>query len=391
MTAFNDACRALASGECRAVIAGGVHVITPISGPPAVIALKLAGFLDPKGQCKPFLIDGGGYCRAEGAGLAVMKRLSDAIRDGDRIHGVIHGIGTGNMATASSIVRPDGPLQCISLGRAIACSGIDPSQISFMEAHGPGTQKGDPAELFSICSVLAKQGSRDPNNTLTIGSIKANVGHSEAASGSISLFKVLAMMRYQTIPPQPNFHQSMLNPRLNTFFEDHPIRIADREEKWNAERRIAVVNNLGASGYAAHIVVEDSATCVQPASPSHVPIPIFPFLVSAKDKKTLVTLAHKYADWLESEDASVALSDISYATTARRKVHTYFTLVQATSHGDLARQLRNDETRPIIDASSLKHPRTLAFCFSGQGGPRLDPRKSSLYGISSAFSSMVDT
>jgi acyl transferase domain-containing protein len=391
MAAFNTACRALATGECRAAIAGGVHVMSPISGPPAVMSLKLAGFLEPRGQCKPFMIDGAGFCRAEGAGLAVMKRLSDAIHDGDRIHGVIHGIGIGNMASVSSIVRPDGPLQCLSLGRAVACSGIDPSEIRFVEAHGPGTQKGDPAEVFSICSVLAKQGSRYPDNTLTIGSVKGNVGHSAAASGSMSLFKVLAMMRYQMIPPQPNFHPSMLNPRLRTFFEDHPIRISDYEQKWNAARRIAVVSNFGGTGYAGHIVVEDSATCVQPASSSHVSVPIFPFFISARDKKTLVTLAHRYADWLESEGASVALSDISYATTARREVHTYFALVQATSQADLARQLRNDETRPIIDASSLKHPRTLAFCFSGQGGPRLDPRKSSLYGVSSAFSSMVDT
>jgi acyl transferase domain-containing protein len=169
MTAINDACRALATGECRAAIAGGVHVITPISAPPGAMALKLAGFLDPRGQCKPFLADGAGYCRAEAAGLVVLKRLSDAIREGDRIHAVIQGMGSGNMASARSIVRPDAHLQSLALGRAVRSSGIDPSDISFVEAHGPGTAKGDPAELYSICTVL---GSRDPNNVLPIGSIK---------------------------------------------------------------------------------------------------------------------------------------------------------------------------------------------------------------------------
>ena len=263
MTAFNDACRSLHTGECRAAIAGGVHVMTPVSAPPTVMALKLAGFLEPKGQCKPFLADAGGYCRAEGAGLIVIKRLSDAIRDKDRIHGVIRGMGAGSMSSPGSILRPDPLLQSVSLARAVECSGIDPSEISFVEAHGPGTQQGDPAEVSSICSVLAPRGTRNPDNTLIIGSVKGNIGHLGAASGSISLFKVLAMMRYQTIAPQATFHPSNLNPRLSSFFEDHPIRISDREQKWgSSSRRIAVVSNFGASGYAGHMVVEDASTCV---------------------------------------------------------------------------------------------------------------------------------
>lgn len=390
MTAINDACRALTTGECRAAIAGGVHVMTPISAPPTVMALKLAGFLDPKGQCKPFLADGGGYCRAEGAGLVVMKRLSDAIRDGDRIHGVIQGMGTGNMSSPRSIVRPDGSLQGRSLARAVSSSGINPSDISFVEAHGPGTQQGDPAELFSICAVLAQQGSRHRENLLTIGSVKGNLGHSEAASGALSLFKVLAMMRYQTIPPQATFHPSKLNPRLRSFFEEFPIRISDQQQKWNSTRRIAVVNNFGATGYAGSIVVEDPSSCVPAVGPSKTSVPIFPFMISARDRQTLVALANRYADWLDIEGASITLSDLSYATTVRRKLHSFFCLILATSHTDLARQLHNETALPIIDASSFEQPRTLAFCFSGQGGPRHDPRQSSLYSISTAFSSMVN-
>ncbi|KAF8888753.1 thiolase-like protein [Infundibulicybe gibba] len=248
MTAFNDACRALASGECRAAIAGGVHVMSPISAPPTVMSLKLAGFLDPTGQCKPFLADGGGYCRAEACGLAVLKRLSDAVRDGDRIHGIIRGMGAGNMSSPRSIVRPDGPLQATSLAQAVASSGIDPSDITFVEAHGPGTQQGDPAELYSICSVLAQHSSRGQDNPLVIGSVKGNVGHSEAASGAISLFKVLAMMRYRKIAPQANFSLPNLNPRLTPFFDHHNIRISDREQDWTPHRQIATVSNFGASG-----------------------------------------------------------------------------------------------------------------------------------------------
>jgi acyl transferase domain-containing protein len=133
------------------------------------------------------------------------------------------------MASPRSIVRRDGPLQSISFARAVESSGIHASDISFVGAHGPGTQQGDPAELltelFSICSVLARQGSRYPENFLAIGSIKGNVGHSGAASGTINLFKVLAMMRYQRIAPQANFHPSNLSPGLHSLFEDYPIRM----------------------------------------------------------------------------------------------------------------------------------------------------------------------
>jgi hypothetical protein len=196
-------------------------------------------------------------------------------------------------------------------------------------------------------------------------------------------------MRYQRLPPQATFHPSRLNPQLQPFFDNHPIRISDREEKWNAERRIAVVSNFGATGYSGHMVVEEGSSFLPSTNSSGVSATIFPFIISAKDKKTLVTLVHKYADWLDGEGASAILSDLSYATTARRKVHAFFVLVQATSPANLADQLRS-ATLPIMDASSAKQP-TLAFCFSGQGGPRLDPRQSSLYTISSAFSTTVDT
>lgn len=175
MTALNDACRSLATGECNVALAGGVHVVTPISAPPTVMSLKLAGFLDPTGQCKPFLASGKGYCRSEGCGITVLKRLDDAVRDGDRIHGVIRGMGVGLMSAAKSIVRPDAFLQSIILRRALSVSGVGAADISFVEAHGPGTQAGDPAELESICSVLAPPDLRPPGNELVVGSIKGIV------------------------------------------------------------------------------------------------------------------------------------------------------------------------------------------------------------------------
>ncbi|KAF9012574.1 thiolase-like protein [Cyathus striatus] len=177
MTALNDACRALATGECRAAIAGGVQVMSPFSMPSTTIALGQAGFLSTNGQCKPFLADGDGYCRSEACGLVVLKLLSDALREGDRIHGIIRSIGVGNMASSQSIIRPDGYLQSAILSKSLALAGVQPSQISFVEAHGPGTKLGDFAEIFSISTVLGHK-CRNADNPLAIGSIKGNIGHS---------------------------------------------------------------------------------------------------------------------------------------------------------------------------------------------------------------------
>lgn len=361
--------------------------MTPVSAPPTVMSLKLAGFLDPEGQCKPFLVNGGGYSRAEGCGLVVLKRLSDALLEGDRIHGVIRGMGVGSMASTNSIVRPDGDFQSVSLARALSCSGIKASDINFVEAHGPGTQKGDPAEIHSICTVLAPKDSRDSTDPLIIGSIKGNIGHSEAASGVISLMKVLAMMKYKKMAPQATFSPAILNPRLDQFFNDHPIKISEFLQDWEGDRRIATVSNFGATGYAGHIVVENVVPQADTAQASSCALP---FLVSAKDKTTLLTLARSCADWLDADGSMLPLKDVSYTMTSRRTIHPYSVLVHGSMHAEVARQLRQ-ESLQINHRPQAQQPRSLAFCFSGQGGPRVDPAQSALYLISTTFKSMVDT
>jgi acyl transferase domain-containing protein len=384
MTAINDACRALATGECRAAIAGGVHVVTPVSGPISFYCIKRAGFLDRTGQCKPFLHDGTGYSRSEGCGLVVMKRLSDALREGDRIHGVIQGLCIRSMASPRFISRPDASLQSVALAQAVKLSGVDPAAISYVEAHGPGTARGDPAEISSLCSVLAQH--RAPDNPITVGSIKGNVGHAEAASGTHSLGKVIAMFQRRRIPPQADFHPSRLNPTLQPFFDNHPIRIIEKEEEWNASHRIAVIGNFGASGNAGFMVIEEG--------PSFEPFtakgsPPLPFVISAKDSSTLIKLIHLYIDWLKRPSTlSTPLKDISYAMTARRFVHPFTISVQADSHEDLAQKLQ--EQPPIIESSADRQPRQVAFCFSGQGGDRVDPRDSTLYNFSASFTDAVD-
>jgi acyl transferase domain-containing protein len=388
ITAFNDACRALATGECRAAIAGGVHVVTPVSGPISFYSIKRAGFLDRTGQCKPFLHNGSGYARSEGCGLVVMKRLSDALREGDRIHGVIRGLCIRSMASPKFISQPNGSFQSVALAHAVKISGVDPAAISFVEAHGPGTAKGDPAEVSSLCSVLAQH--RTPDNPITVGSLKGNVGHAEAASGAHSLAKVIAMFQRRRIPPQADFHPSRMNPTLQPFFDKYPIRIIEKEEDWDASHRIAIVSNFGASGNAGFIVVEEGPSFhpLEGCDIAKVSSPL-PFVISAKDHPTLVKLIHLYIDWLKLPSTLLTpLSDISYAMTARRFVHPFMISVRADSHMDLAQKLQ--ERPPMVESSANRKPREVAFCFSGQGGERVDPRDSTLYDFSASFTEAVD-
>nr|WJZ49098.1 non-reducing polyketide synthase [Calonarius rufo-olivaceus] len=388
ISAINDACRALATGECRAAIAGGVHVVTPVSGPISFYSIKRAGFLDRTGQCKPFLHNGTGYSRSEGCGLVVMKRLSDAIREGDRIHGVIRGLCIRSMASPKFISQPNGQFQSVALAHAVKISGVDPAAISFVEAHGPGTAKGDLAEVSSLCTVLAQHRATD--NPVTVGSLKGNVGHAEAASGTHSLAKVIAMFQRRRIPPQADFHPSRLNPTLQPFFDKYPIRVIEKEEEWNASHRIAVVGNFGASGNAGFMVVEEGSSFQPLEGRDTVKISSpLPFVISAKDQPTLVKLIDLYIDWLKLPSTSLmSLSDISYAMTARRFVHPFMISVQADSHIDLVQKLQ--ERPPVIDSSANRTPREVAFCFSGQGGERVDPRDSTLYNFSASFTDAVD-
>nr|WJZ49100.1 non-reducing polyketide synthase [Calonarius rufo-olivaceus] len=388
ITAINDACRALATGDCRAAIAGGVHVVTPVSGPISFYCIKRAGFLDRTGQCKPFLHNGTGYARSEGCGLVVMKRLSDAIREGDRIHGVIRGLCIRSMASPKFISQPNGSFQSVALAQAVKISGVDPAAISFVEAHGPGTAKGDLAEVSSLCSVLAQH--RAPDNPVTVGSLKGNVGHAEAASGTHSLAKVLAMFQRRRIPPQADFHPSRLNPTLQPFFDKYPIRIIENEEAWTESHRIAVVGNFGASGNAGFMVVEEGSSFqpLEGRDTIKVSTPL-PFVISAKEPSTLIKLIHLYIDWLKLPTTMLTpLSDISYAMTARRFIHPFMISVQADSHMDLVQKLQ--ERAPMVDSSTTRTPRAVAFCFSGQGGERVDPRDSTLYNFSASFTDAVD-
>lgn len=296
MVAMHTAVRAVQSGECSMALAGGLNLIT---SPKSHQSLGGASFLSPSGQCCPFDAEANGYCRGEGAGFVLVKRLSAAVADSDRILGVIVGSATNNSRGNTSITVPSSDSQSDLYRRVLQMAGMQPSQVSYVEAHGTGTQKGDPVECASIQKVFGGAERR-----LRFGSVKGNIGHSESASGVASLIKVLLMLQHGQIPPQANL--SVLNPALGSL-EDSNMEIPQHLQPWDEAFRAACVNNYGASGSNAAMIV-----CQPP--PPHVvagdarrPSPAatctrYPFLVSAHSGAALRRYCRELVRLVEKHD-----------------------------------------------------------------------------------------
>ncbi|KAL4966670.1 non-reducing polyketide synthase spyA [Aspergillus stella-maris] len=247
--AIHQACKDLGIGECEMALAGGVNVIC---SPIIHDNLQAARFLDPSGPCKSFQAGGKGYCRGEGCGFVLLKKLSSALADGDDILGVIAGSGTTQCDAGDTITVPSCAAQMKLQHRVLSAAGLDPAAVSYVEAHGTGTPKGDPIECESIRQVF-KRSSSDPK--LRLGTLKANIGHTEAASGIAALLKVLLMLKHAQVPPQPGF--TSINPAIAPLEPDN-MEIPAALQPWHVKRRIACVNNYGASGNNAALIVCDS-------------------------------------------------------------------------------------------------------------------------------------
>ncbi|KIL57002.1 hypothetical protein M378DRAFT_133566 [Amanita muscaria Koide BX008] len=377
LVAVYQGARALMNRDCDAAMVGGVNVI---SSPDMFLGLDRGHFLSPTGQCKPWDSSADGYSRSEGCGIFVLKRLSDAIKDHDHIWGVIRGIEVNHSGLAHSITHPHPPTQAILFEQLLENSGIDPQRINVIEAHGTGTQAGDPSEIESIRKGFAKR--REASNPLYVSSIKANVGHMEAASGSAGLAKLLLMLRYGKIPSTISLKN--LNPRV-TNLESDSIIIPTSHAAWHpsrqGENRLAVLNNFGASGSNAALILEEFARNVDNDGPDTS----FIFGLSAKSQTAAETLRDKYVKWLSMDQINAKrLADIAYTATARRQLYDYRLAVTASSKEDLIKKL---ESAKVVrtEARDAK----IVFVFSGQGSQYLG-MGSSLYATSPLFKRHID-
>ncbi|TFK43602.1 polyketide synthase [Crucibulum laeve] len=374
--AIYQGCRALINGDCSAALVGGVNVI---ASPDMALGLDRGHFLSPTGQCKAFDASADGYSRSEGCGVFVIKRLADAIAENDNILGVIRGIEANQSGLAHSITHPHAPTQATLFKRVLDRTGIDANRVSVVEAHGTGTQAGDPNELESIRSIFALQ--RAPSNPLHITSIKANIGHLEAASGAAGLAKLLLMLRHRSIPRVISLKN--LNPKIVPLESDNTM-IDTVQVPWPAvegKSRIALLNNFGAAGSNTATLLEEfvsSSTAPKPEGMS------FPFGLSAKTETALEQLRSKYVAWLKGPDSSAHIADLAYTMTARRQIFNYRLAVHASSKEELIEKLEKASTMQLNDDIAK-----VVFVFSGQGSQYLGMGKT-LYATSTTFKSIID-
>lgn len=346
------------------------------------IGLDRAHFLSSTGQCKPWDASADGYCRAEGSGMFVLKRLSDALAENDNILAVIRGAETNQSAHAESITHPHVPTQVSLFKKLIASSGVDPSKISVIEAHGTGTQAGDPTELESIRSVFSV--NRTPDNPLHVTSVKANIGHAEAASGAAGLAKLVLMLQKQTIPAVISLKK--LNPRIPPLSQDGTV-IDTELTSWSAPSdgspRLALLNNFGAAGSNGALILEEAPLQVLPK----VEVPAaFVLGVSADSETSAEELRASYLKHLNTVvDDERSLIDFAYTATARRQLHRYRLAVSGKTKEELTNALQSASFAEVAASSSGK----VLFAFSGQGG-QYAGMGSGLYKASPLFRKLVD-
>lgn len=311
----------------------------------------------------------------------MLKRLSDAIHEQDQVLGVIRGIEVNQSGLAHSITHPHAETQTSLLKQLLDNSGIDPQRVNVIEAHGTGTQAGDPCEIESIRRVFCKQ--RDPINPLYVTSIKANIGHLEAASGAAGLAKLLLMFRRATIPQQLSLNK--LNPFIMPLENDNII-IATVGTSWepspHESSRVAVLNNFGASGSNAALMVEEFPRNGMDHTPCDMS---FVFGLSARNIDTAEALRNKYLEWLSGgECAETSLANIAYTASARRKLYEYRLAVSASSKEELITKLKSAS---VVQAK--ERDANIVFVFSGQGSQYLG-MGNSLYTSSPLFKRHID-
>lgn len=398
VVSINRAVKAIQGGECRMAVAGGVNIIT---GANNFLDLAKTGFLSPTGQCKPFDSRADGYCRGEGAGMVVLKPLTQALEDGDRIMGVIAGASHRQGGLSPGITYPDVPTQEYIFRDLLKQAGnMDPNMVTYMEAHGTGTQANDSTEATSVRTIF---GTADRPIELTMASIKGNIGHLEVAAGSASLIKVLCMLDKGNIPPQASF--KTWNPRIPSLAPDR-IVIPRKLCAWDVPFRAALVNGAGAAGSHAALLV---------CEPPPMPVSNFkkfkqPIILSAATASSLEKYKSALLSYLDKRDASSANSNViaancslppiegvAYTLSEKRQRHKHRLILEAEHTQQLVQVLMasGDSNSFHVDPQQLGEKNSngrqtpVVLVFGGQSQKSVDLSRA-LYEAYPVFRARLD-
>jgi myxalamid-type polyketide synthase MxaE and MxaD len=345
------ACRSLRAGETSLALAGGVSLNLLPKGD---IFFSSAGALSPQGSCRTFDAAADGIVRSEGAGMIALKRLDDALQDGDRIYAVIRGGAVNHDGSSNGIMAPNAEAQKRVLREAYRNAGVAPGDVHYVEAHGTGTPLGDPIEVSALSAVM---GDRRNGLPLLLGSLKTNVGHMEAAAGVAGVIKAALALHHKAIPPNRGFEN--WNPRISQPPFRLEVSSALRDWPSGDHRRIAGVSAFSFGGTNAHLVLEEARDAVEPVARAEGR-GAFVLPLSAKSPEGLRDTTAAWREYLEA--SSDSLQDICYTAGVRRAHHPHRMAVIGSSAAEMAAQLAvAGEAKPAGRVNKL------AFVFSGQG------------------------
>jgi acyl transferase domain-containing protein/acyl carrier protein len=362
LVAVHQACQALHSGDCDLALAGGVNVLL---SPVTAVAASRARMLSPVGRCKTFDASADGYVRGEGCGILVLKRLSDAVRDGDRVCAVIPSSAVNQDGASSGLTVPNGGAQQRLIGTALARAGLAGGDVDYLEAHGTGTPLGDPIEVQAAAAAYGA--SRDADRPLLMGSVKSNIGHTESASGAAGLIKVVLSLQHELLPQSLHFE----NPSPHIPWDSLSVRVVDKAIPWqaNGRPRRAGVSSFGFTGTNAHVLIEEAPAQEVTPEPASQDQPDNVLALSARSPEALVALAQRYEAWLSAyPDADLA--DVCL-TAGMGRSHFEHRAALVVDSIEAAREgladLADNRTRPGVVRGEHTHHPTTAWLFTGQG------------------------
>ncbi|MCC6456162.1 MAG: acyltransferase domain-containing protein, partial [Caldilineaceae bacterium] len=391
LVAIHLACQSLRSGESNLALAGGVNLILSPEG--NISFSQASNMMAGNDRCKTFDAAADGYVRGEGCGVVVLKRLSEAVADGDNVLAVIRGSAINQDGRSNGLTAPNGPAQEAVIRRALVNAGLEPQSISYVEAHGTGTPLGDPIEVQALAAVYGE--GREPSAPLAIGSVKTNVGHLEAAAGIAGLLKVVLALQEQEIPPHLHFQQP--NPYIP--WAELPMRVAATRQAWprNGAPRRAGVSSFGFSGTNAHVLLEEAPRRERVTATAR---PRQLLTLSARSVAALHSLAERYQqqlaaqqDRLDTGSDTAGFADFCFtANVGRAHFSQRLALVVESAEqaqSQLAAWLGGESVPDLHQGEATGSDLRPVFLFTGQGAQYVGMGRD-LYAHSPVFRAVLD-
>ena len=378
LVAVHMACQSLLNQECDMALAGGSSIQLP----------QKAGYLyqegmifSPDGHCRAFDAEAQGTLGSSGAGVVLLKRLGDALADGDQIHAVIKGSAINNDGAAKvGFTAPSVNGQVSVILEAQSMAQIDPATITYIETHGSGTPLGDQIEMAALTQAF--QSVEEPTGYCAIGSLKTNIGHLDAAAGVGSLIKTVLSLQHHIIPPSLNFTQP--NPAID--FANSPFYVNTTPSEWHADHtpRRAGVSSFGMGGTNAHVIVEEAPDCMPSSSSRSQQV----LVLSARTDTALETMTDQLVDHLKQHPEQ-SLADIAYTSQVGRKRFAHRRMLVCRDRDDALATLEQRHPQRVLTSVRETTNRPVVFLFSGLGDQYLNMSRG-LYHAEPVFREWVD-